>query len=118
MAASRIAGGHRGCLNRPSRRERERQTSKTQQATENHPGTRERGPSQHRKRSTPHDQSQAQASAADAVCRHQPVLLERCLDLLAPAIEGHADSTSTGGPARPVMIDCTLGMGGPHRGGA
>ena len=56
--------------------------------------------------------SQAQASAADAVGRHQPVLLERCLDLLAPAIEGHADSTSTGGPARPVMIDCTLGMGG------
>ena len=29
--------------------------------------------------------SQAQASAADAVGRHEPVLLERCLDLLAPA---------------------------------
>lgn len=43
MAASRIAGGHRGCLNRPSRRERERQTSKTQQATEIHPGTRSGG---------------------------------------------------------------------------
>ena len=28
--------------------------------------------------------SQAQASAADAVGRHEPVLLERCLDLLAP----------------------------------
>ena len=26
--------------------------------------------------------SQAQASAADAVGRHEPVLLERCLDLL------------------------------------
>ena len=56
--------------------------------------------------------SQAQASAADAVGRHEPVLLERCLDLLAPAIEGAADSASTAGPAQPVMIDCTLGMGG------
>ena len=56
--------------------------------------------------------SQAQATAADAVGRHEPVLLERCLDLLAPAIEGAADSASTAGPAQPVMIDCTLGMGG------
>ena len=56
--------------------------------------------------------SQAQASAADAVGRHEPVLLERCLDLLAPAIEGVVSSTSTTAPARPVMIDCTLGMGG------
>ena len=56
--------------------------------------------------------SQTQASAADAVGRHEPVLLERCLDLLAPAIEGAADSASTAGPAQPVMIDCTLGMGG------
>lgn len=56
--------------------------------------------------------SQAQASAADAVGRHEPVLLERCLDLLAPAIEGAADSASPDGPAQPVMIDCTLGMGG------
>ncbi|TFH54109.1 16S rRNA (cytosine(1402)-N(4))-methyltransferase RsmH [Actinomyces viscosus] len=46
---------------------------------------------------------QAQATA-DAAGRHEPVLLQRCLDLLAPAIEG--------APARPVMIDCTLGMGG------
>ncbi|WP_167146153.1 16S rRNA (cytosine(1402)-N(4))-methyltransferase RsmH [Actinomyces sp. ZJ308] len=50
---------------------------------------------------------QAQATA-DAAGRHEPVLLQRCLDLLAPAIEGAADQTS----ARPVMIDCTLGMGG------
>ena len=56
--------------------------------------------------------SQAQASAADAVGRHKPVLLERCLDLLAPAIEGAAGSAAAPGPAQPVMIDCTLGMGG------
>ena len=43
--------------------------------------------------------SQAQASAADAVGRHQPVLLERCLDLLAPAIEGAAGSAAAPGPA-------------------
>ena len=46
----------------------------------------ERGPSQHRKGARPMTSSQAQASAADAVGRHEPVLLERCLDLLAPAI--------------------------------
>lgn len=34
--------------------------------------------------------------------RHVPVLLEACLDLLAPALEGPA----------PVVIDATLGMGG------
>ena len=51
---------------------------------------------------------QAQSAAADAVGRHEPVLLQRCLDLLAPAIEGAARSTA----ARPVMIDCTLGLGG------
>ena len=56
--------------------------------------------------------SQAQASAADAVGRHEPVLLERCLDLLAPAIERAAEDTSRGSAAGPVMIDCTLGMGG------
>ena len=56
--------------------------------------------------------SQAQASAADAAGRHEPVLLERCLDLLAPAIEGAVSSTSSTAPAQPVMIDCTLGMGG------
>ena len=56
--------------------------------------------------------SQAQASAADAVGRHEPVLLERCLDLLAPAIEGAAGSAAAPGSAQPVMIDCTLGMGG------
>ena len=35
--------------------------------------------------------------------RHTPVLLQRCLDLLAPALQG---------PRAPVLIDCTLGMGG------
>ena len=51
---------------------------------------------------------QTQSAAADAVGRHEPVLLQRCLDLLAPAIEGAARSTA----AKPVMIDCTLGLGG------
>ncbi|GIG54281.1 16S rRNA (cytosine(1402)-N(4))-methyltransferase RsmH [Demequina activiva] len=39
---------------------------------------------------------------ADAASRHQPVMLQRCVDLLAPALE------------RPgaVVIDGTLGMGG------
>lgn len=34
--------------------------------------------------------------------RHVPVLLERCLDLLAPSLEGE----------HPVVVDATLGMGG------
>ncbi|SPT53924.1 Ribosomal RNA small subunit methyltransferase H [Actinomyces bovis] len=38
--------------------------------------------------------------------RHTPVLLQRCLDLLAPAIE------STPSSYGPVLIDCTLGLGG------
>ncbi|WP_244963393.1 16S rRNA (cytosine(1402)-N(4))-methyltransferase RsmH [Actinomyces trachealis] len=38
--------------------------------------------------------------------RHTPVLLQRCLDLLAPAFE------STTSSAGPVLVDCTLGMGG------
>ncbi|WP_172191056.1 16S rRNA (cytosine(1402)-N(4))-methyltransferase RsmH [Actinomyces faecalis] len=46
--------------------------------------------------------------AVQAASRHTPVLLQRCLDLLAPAIEGAQ------GPA--VMIDCTLGMGGHTEG--
>lgn len=33
---------------------------------------------------------------------HTPVLLERCIELLAPALEGDA----------PVLVDATLGMGG------
>ena len=37
---------------------------------------------------------------------HTPVLLERCLDLLAPALIG------PGAPASPILIDCTLGTGG------
>lgn len=44
------------------------------------------------------------ASAADL---HIPVLLERCLDLLAPAFESVEN---------PVMIDATLGMGGHTEG--
>lgn len=47
-------------------------------------------------------------AAAQAAARHTPVLLRRCLDLLAPAIEE--------APAEPVMIDCTLGMGGHTEG--
>lgn len=38
----------------------------------------------------------------DAADRHVPVLLERCLDLLAPALAGPAA----------VVVDATLGMGG------
>lgn len=38
--------------------------------------------------------------------RHTPVLLERCLELLAPAIEGPGA----------VMVDATLGMGGHTEG--
>lgn len=53
-----------------------------------------------------------QAQATDAAGRHEPVLLQRCLDLLAPAIERAAEDTSRGSAAGPVMIDCTLGMGG------
>ena len=60
--------------------------------------------------------SQVQASAADAVGRHEPVLLERCLDLLAPAIEGAAGSAAAPDSAQPVMIDCTLGAGGHAEG--
>ncbi|MFE9660450.1 16S rRNA (cytosine(1402)-N(4))-methyltransferase RsmH [Streptomyces sp. NPDC005955] len=37
--------------------------------------------------------------------RHVPVMLRRCLDLLAPALQ------PTTGPA-PVVVDCTLGLGG------
>ncbi|WP_421733354.1 16S rRNA (cytosine(1402)-N(4))-methyltransferase RsmH [Cellulomonas sp.] len=43
---------------------------------------------------------------SDAAARHTPVLLQRCLDLLAPAFE----------VAGPVMVDSTLGMGGHTEG--
>ncbi|WP_167202884.1 16S rRNA (cytosine(1402)-N(4))-methyltransferase RsmH [Actinomyces respiraculi] len=43
---------------------------------------------------------------SDAAQRHTPVLLQRCLDLLAPALESD----------HPVLIDCTLGMGGHSEG--
>lgn len=46
------------------------------------------------------------ARAADL---HTPVLLTRCLDLLAPAIESAPTD-------HPVLIDCTLGMGGHTEG--
>lgn len=42
----------------------------------------------------------------DAAARHTPVLLQRCLDLLAPAFEVEA----------PVLVDSTLGMGGHTEG--
>jgi 16S rRNA (cytosine1402-N4)-methyltransferase len=42
----------------------------------------------------------------DAAARHVPVLLQRCLDLLAPALQG-PDA---------VMVDSTLGMGGHTEG--
>ena len=41
--------------------------------------------------------------SADAASLHTPVLLRRCCDLLAPAIEGRPDA---------VVVDATLGMGG------
>lgn len=47
--------------------------------------------------------------ARDAAALHTPVLLTRCLDLLAPAI---VDAPT----AHPVLIDCTLGMGGHTEG--
>ena len=40
--------------------------------------------------------------SSDAADRHLPVLLQRCVDLLAPAL---AEPGS-------VLVDCTLGMGG------
>lgn len=42
----------------------------------------------------------------DAASRHTPVLLQRCLDLLAPAFDVE----------HPVMVDSTLGMGGHTEG--
>jgi len=39
---------------------------------------------------------------ADAASRHAPVLLERCVELLVPALEAPGS----------VLVDCTLGMGG------
>ena len=58
-------------------------------------------------RAPEHELRRTQAGpGSDAAQRHTPVLLERCLDLLAPALEGE------GAPAHPVLIDCTLGMGG------
>ena len=58
-------------------------------------------------RTPEHELRRTQAGpGSDAAQRHTPVLLERCLDLLAPALEGE------GAPAHPVLIDCTLGMGG------
>lgn len=45
-----------------------------------------------------------------AAALHTPVLLSRCLDLLAPALSVPADAPG------PVLIDCTLGMGGHAEG--
>ena len=49
----------------------------------------------------PADEDGTQLSG-DAAERHVPVLLERCVDLLAPALEAPGA----------VYVDCTLGMGG------
>ncbi|WP_028049835.1 16S rRNA (cytosine(1402)-N(4))-methyltransferase RsmH [Cellulomonas sp. URHD0024] len=43
----------------------------------------------------------------DAASRHTPVLLQRCLDLLAPAFADHDTA---------VLVDSTLGMGGHTEG--
>ncbi|WP_116427645.1 16S rRNA (cytosine(1402)-N(4))-methyltransferase RsmH [Streptomyces spongiicola] len=43
--------------------------------------------------------------------RHVPVMLQRCLDLLAPALE-RPDGTGVAGGPGPVVVDCTLGLGG------
>ncbi len=48
----------------------------------------------------------ADARSSDAASRHVPVLLERCLELLAPALEVEGA----------VMVDSTLGMGGHTEG--
>lgn len=40
--------------------------------------------------------------ASEAADRHEPVLLQRCVDLLAPALAAPGS----------VLVDCTLGMGG------
>jgi len=47
-----------------------------------------------------------QQTPDDAASRHTPVLLQRCLDLLAPAFEVED----------PVLVDSTLGMGGHTEG--
>lgn len=43
---------------------------------------------------------------SEAGTRHVPVLLQRCIDLLAPALEAPGA----------VLVDCTLGMGGHSEG--
>ena len=58
----------------------------------------------------PRPQRPAGIDSGDGAAPHTPVLLERCLDLLAPALTG------PGAPERPVMIDCTLGAGGHAEG--
>jgi 16S rRNA (cytosine1402-N4)-methyltransferase len=39
----------------------------------------------------------------NAELKHVPVALERCIELLAPAFTNKA---------KPIVIDCTLGLGG------
>lgn len=48
-----------------------------------------------------------QAESASAGQRHVPVMLDRVLDLLAPGISAAVEAGR-----RPVVVDCTLGMGG------
>ena len=43
--------------------------------------------------------------------RHRPVMLARCLELLAPALGGR-DGQPEEPATSPVVVDCTLGLGG------
>jgi 16S rRNA (cytosine1402-N4)-methyltransferase len=43
---------------------------------------------------------------------HVPVLLDRVLELLAPALSGFAEDGSGSGSRVPVVVDATLGLGG------
>lgn len=55
-----------------------------------------------------HDEPPAtgHAPAAGRATAHVPVMAQRCLDLLAPALAPRADG------AAPVLVDATLGLGG------
>ncbi|MCL1900315.1 MAG: 16S rRNA (cytosine(1402)-N(4))-methyltransferase RsmH [Promicromonosporaceae bacterium] len=48
----------------------------------------------------------SEPTAPTAAERHQPVLFQRCIDLLAPALAAPGS----------VLVDCTLGMGGHSEG--
>nr|WP_243118537.1 16S rRNA (cytosine(1402)-N(4))-methyltransferase RsmH [Actinomyces wuliandei] len=50
--------------------------------------------------------------AEDVARRHVPVLLERCLGLLEPALAAAGSGAGGAGRSAPLLVDCTLGMGG------